>query len=69
MVLSSYLLQLSMGREEEKSAYSDNKLAAIVTEKSSSNTRLCLHNCKLTFLNKIIWRTENEVSISHLKDS
>ena len=42
-----------MGREEEKSANSDNKLAAIVTEKSSSNTRLCLDNCKLIFLKQI----------------
>lgn len=59
-----------MGREEEKSAYSDNKLAAIVTEKSSSNTRLCLHNCKLIFLNQIIMKKSNTPPvIFHLKDN
>ena len=44
------VLKWSMGRVEAKSAYSASKLAAMVTEKSSSNTRLCLFNWRLQFL-------------------
>ena len=69
-MVASYLLQWSMGREEEKSAYSDNKLAAIVTGKSSSNTRLCLHSCKLIFLNeKIVKKIKTNQEMLYLKDN